>query len=112
MPFDGTKQLPNTKAIELLRATEDLLSNPRRWTKDVYLCKGFLGIHKSYCLIGAAWTAATKKELPLPILREALDTLERAIEPTRLVSIQRFNDDPATTHKDVLRVLREAQVLR
>lgn len=108
---------PETPVSTVLRAARDLISEPERWTKWGY---GFLVKpetekeatggnrlwsdlrHAScFCALGAirAVTGRTIDDHP------AVHALER-FEGARQIHI--FNDDPSTTHADVLRLFNRA----
>jgi hypothetical protein len=57
-----------------------------------------------HCLAGAMEAAQARQTLETIILRAA-----RQVEGKRYWGIEFFNDDPRTTHADVLRVLRRAR---
>jgi len=98
MPFDGIDTFePNPLAK--LGAVERLLATERQW------CKGRLrDAHGRHCLVGAIEAVDGRQVLQRVILQAA-----REVSGKRYWRIEFFNDDPRTTHADVLEVLRHAR---
>jgi hypothetical protein len=98
MPLDSLEFTQNPLLAKLGRV-ERLLATERQW------CKGRLrdgdGRH---CLVGAIEAADAWKELARIVLRAA-----REVSGKRYWRIESFNDDPRTTHAQVLAVLRVAR---
>jgi len=98
MPFDGTEG-HDTHPIAKLGAVERLLATEQQW------CKGRLrDAHGRHCLVGAIEAVGGRQVLQKPILQAA-----REVSGKRYWRIEFFNDDPRTTHTDVLQVLRRTR---
>jgi hypothetical protein len=98
MPLDGTDLFENPTLAKLGRV-ERLLATKQHW------CKGRLrDANGRRCLIEAMTAVDGRQELTRPIFRAV-----REISGRRYWRIESFNDDPRTTHQDVLRVLRRAR---
>ena len=98
MPLDGTDLFENPSLAKLNRV-ERLLATEQHW------CKGRLrDAEGRRCLIEAITAVDGRQELTRPIIRAA-----RAVGGKRYWRIESFNDDPRTTHQDVLRVLQRAR---
>lgn len=100
MPLDGTELgVFESHPLAKLGEVERLLINERQW------CKGRLRDGDGrYCLAGAM-QAAEARQLLDPIILRAV----REVGGKRYWRIESFNDNPNTTHADVLRVLRRAR---
>jgi hypothetical protein len=98
MPFDGTDLFEN-HPVAKLGAVERLLATEQQW------CKGRLrDAYGRHCLVGAIEAVGARQLLQRPILHAA-----REVSGRRYWRIEFFNDDPRTTHADVLQVLRRAR---
>ena len=98
MPFDGTDSFDN-HPIAKLGAVERMLATEQQW------CKGRLrDAHGRHCLVGAIEAVGGRQLLQKPILQAA-----REVSGKRYWRIEFFNDDPRTTHADVLLVLRRTR---
>jgi hypothetical protein len=98
MPFDGIESL-GTDQLAKLGAVERLLATEQQW------CKGRLrDAHGRHCLVGAIEAVEGRQMLQRVILQAA-----REVSGKRYWRIEFFNDDPHTTHPDVLAVLRRAR---
>jgi hypothetical protein len=98
MPFDGTDAFDN-HPIAKLGAVERMLATEQQW------CKGRLrDAHGRHCLVGAIEAVGGRQVLQKPILQAA-----REVSGKRYWRIEFFNDDPRTTHVDVLQVLRRTR---
>jgi hypothetical protein len=96
MPFDGTDSTRDYYALGKIERVIDLLSSERRW------CKGAIRtIDGRRCIMGALRDAGAERLLKEPILIAAREHTGR-----RCHSVESFNDEAATTHQDVLSVLR------
>ena len=100
MPLDGTELGTfENNALAKLREVERLLINEEQW------CKGRLRDKDGrYCLAGAMQAVEARQSLGSIILRAV-----REVGGKRYWRIESFNDNPHTTHADVLRVLRRAR---
>lgn len=100
MPLDGTELgLFGDHPLARLGAVERLLATEQQW------CKGRLRDSDGrHCLVGAIQAVEARELLEPIILRAA-----REVGGKRYWRIEFFNDDPRTTHADVLRVLRRAR---
>jgi hypothetical protein len=100
MPLDGTDLgLFGNHPLAKLGAVESLLATEQQW------CKGKMRDSDGrHCLVGAMQTAEARQMLEPIILRAA-----RQVGGKYYWRIEFFNDDPRTTHGDVLRVLRLAR---
>ena len=98
MPFDGIDAFDN-HPIAKLGAVERMLATEQQW------CKGRLrDAYGRHCLVGAIQAVAGRQVLQKPILQAA-----REVSGKRYWRIEFFNDDPRTTHADVLQVLRRTR---
>jgi hypothetical protein len=98
MPFDGTDVYDNHPLVKL-GAVERLLATEQQW------CKGRLrDAHGRHCLVGAIEAVGGRQMLQKVVLQAA-----REVSGKRYWRIEFFNDDPRTTHADVLQVLRRAR---
>src|SRR5690242_14795942 len=98
MPFDGLDAFDN-HPIAKLGAVERMLATEQQW------CKGRLrDAHGRHCLVGAIEAVGARLVLQKPILQAA-----REVSGKRYWRIEFFNDDPRTTHADVLQVLRRTR---
>lgn len=98
MPLDSLEFSQNPMLTKLSRV-ERLLATERQW------CKGRLRDSDGrHCLVGAIEAADCWPEVARIILRAA-----REVSGKRYWRIESFNDDPQTTHADVLAVLRRAR---
>jgi hypothetical protein len=94
MPLDGTQMfehptLAKLGEVECMLATED------QW------CKGRMHDRNGrHCLVGALTIANAREELTRPIIRAI-----KEISGKHYWRIESFNDDPNTSHQDLLRVL-------
>jgi hypothetical protein len=97
MPFDGTELgLYENHPLAKLGAVERLLAAEQQW------CKGKMRDSSGrHCLVGAIQAVEARQVLEPIVLRAA-----RVVGGKRYWRIEFFNDDPRTTHADVLRVLR------
>jgi hypothetical protein len=100
MPLDGTEfALLEDHPLAKLAAVERLIATRQQW------CQGKMRDEKGrHCLVGAMEAAQARHLLEPIILRAA-----REIGGKRYWRVEFFNDDPRTTHADVLRVLRRAR---
>jgi hypothetical protein len=97
MPFDGIETF-ETHPLAKLGAVERLLATEQQW------CKGRLrDAYGRHCLVGAIEAVDGRQMLQRVILQAA-----REVSGKRYWRIEFFNDDPRTTHADVLEVLRQA----
>src|SRR5438067_1754423 len=98
MPFDGIETF-ETHPLAKLGAVERLLATEQQW------CKGRLrDAHGRHCLVGAIEAVDGRQMLQRVVLQAA-----REVSGKRYWRIEFFNDDPRTTHADVLLVLRRAR---
>lgn len=98
MPFDGLDHFEHQTLVELGRV-ERLLAKEQKW------CKGRLrDIGGRHCLVGAIAAAEAGQDLARHVVRAV-----REVSGKRWWRIESFNDDPGTTHQDVLRVLRRTR---
>ena len=98
MPFDGTDAFDN-HPLAKLGAVERLLATEQQW------CKGRLrDAHGRHCLVGAIEAVGGRQVLQKVVLQAA-----REVSGKRYWRIEFFNDDPRTTHADVLQVLHRAR---
>jgi hypothetical protein len=98
MPFDGIETY-GTVQLAKLGAVERLLATEQQW------CKGRLrDAQGRHCLVGAIEGVEGRQMLQRVILHAA-----REVSSKRYWRIEFFNDDPHTTHADVLAVLQRAR---
>ena len=98
MPFDGI-ELSGTEQLVKLGAVERMLATEQQW------CKGRLrDAHGRHCLVGAIEAVEGRQMLQRVILHAA-----REVSGKRYWRIEFFNDDPHTTHADVLETLQRAR---
>jgi hypothetical protein len=100
MPLDGTEFAPSEDhPLVKLAAVERLLATRQQW------CQGKMRDEQGrHCLVGAMEAAQARQTLEPIVLRAT-----RQVAGKRYWRIEFFNDDPRTTHADVLRVLRRAR---
>jgi hypothetical protein len=100
MPLDGTElAFLEDHPLAKLSAVERLLATRQQW------CQGKMRDEEGrHCLVGAMEAANARLILEPIVLRAA-----REVGGKRYWRIEFFNDDPRTTHADVLRVLRRAR---
>ena len=100
MPLDGTEfEAFGDSPLTKLGEVERLLINEKRW------CKGRMQDKEGrFCLAGAMQEVKARQLLDPIILRAA-----REVGGKRYWRIESFNDNPNTTHEDVLRVLQRAR---
>jgi hypothetical protein len=100
MPLDGTEMFENP-ALAKLWEVECMLATEDQW------CKGRLHDRRGrHCLVGAITEANARQELTRPIIRAI-----KEVSGKHYWRIESFNDDPATNHQDVLRVLERARLI-
>jgi hypothetical protein len=100
MPLDGTEMFENP-ALAKLWEVECLLATEDQW------CKGRLHDRRGrHCLVGAMIEANGRQELTRPIIRAI-----KEISGKHYWRIESFNDDSATNHQDILRVLQRARLI-
>jgi hypothetical protein len=100
MPLDGF-ELFEDPSLAKLRRVERLLATEDQW------CKGRLYDRKGRrCLAGAISQVDGRQVLTRPITRAV-----REVSGKHYWRIESFNDDPNTSHRDVLRVLQRARLL-
>jgi hypothetical protein len=95
--------------VELITAAREILSDPNRWHKG--FLESFDGA--KVCMLGALDRASGNYLLRSNPARVGVENLIEAHLPggvsawrgKDLVPIAAFNDDPATTHEDVLTLL-------
>jgi hypothetical protein len=98
MPLVGL-DFTQTPLLAKLDRIEHLLATEQQW------CKGRLRDSDGrHCLVGAIEAADAWSEIARVVLRAA-----REVGGKRYWRIESFNDDPRTTHADVLAVLRLAR---
>lgn len=98
MPFDGL-ELSGTEQLAKLGAVERLLATEQQW------CKGRLrDAQGRHCLVGAIEAVEGRQMLQRVVLQAA-----REVSGKRYWRIEFFNDDPHTTHSDVLEALHRAR---
>jgi hypothetical protein len=100
MPLDGTEpQILGDPRLDKLAQIERLLIDERRWCK-----RRLRDEYGRYCLVGAMQAVEARQSLEPIILRAA-----RQVGGRRYWRVESFNDNPRTTHADVLRVLQRAR---
>lgn len=98
MPFDGIESYGSVQLAKL-EAVERLLATEQQW------CKGRLrDAQGRHCLVGAIEAVEGRQMLQRVVLHAA-----REVSGKRYWRIEFFNDDPHTTHADVLEVLHRAR---
>jgi hypothetical protein len=105
--------------VDILKAARDKISQPEAWIKEKMWDTKYTetGVVRCYCTLGAV-CAATQEAMCNEPLSRAFDMEDYIIEALRkaipsyptFTSISRFNDDPRTTHKDVLALFNRAIV--
>ena len=99
MPFDGTGYEGRRDALHKIDDVIALLATKRKW------CKHALETWDGRrCILGAIIAADAETTLKEPVLRAI-----REVTGLSYRHIQSFNDDPATSHALVLRVLHQAR---
>ena len=98
MPFDGIESHGSIQLAKL-DAVQRLLATEQQW------CKGRLrDAQGRHCLVGAIEAVEGRQMLQRVVLHAA-----REVSGKRYWRIEFFNDDPHTTHADVLEVLHRAR---
>ena len=98
MPFDGIESYGSVQLAKL-EAVERLLATEQQW------CKGRLrDAQGRHCLVGAIEAVEGRQMLQRVVLHAA-----REVSGKRYWRIEFFNDDPHTTHADVLEVLHRTR---
>jgi hypothetical protein len=94
-----------------------ILSDPKRWTKKAQARDEYGGMRfaadnaaVSFCLVGARERSASELHVGYQIRIDAGVFVSEAMTADHKW-VTCFNDDPYTTHADVLAVLREAHKL-
>ncbi|MBV8095019.1 MAG: hypothetical protein JO110_17680 [Acetobacteraceae bacterium] len=100
MPLDGTEiSFLGDHPLAKLGAVERLLASERQW------CKGRMRDRDGrHCLVGAMQAVDARQLLEPIVLRAA-----REVSGRHYWRVESFNDNPRTTHTDVLRVLSRAR---
>src|ERR1700757_2403284 len=98
MPFDGIEAFDN-HPIAKLGAVERMLATEQQWYKG-----RLRDAHGRHCLVGAIEAVDGRQMLQRVVLQAA-----REVSGKRYWRIESFNDDPRTTHADILEVLRHAR---
>lgn len=112
MPFDNTnfKEIPvkNAEEIAILDGMAYRLREPRLW------CKWTLEVGESRCLVGAL----NEENRGNPYRKWRGDPADNVVEKlgalapnllTRAAGIVLFNNDPETTHADILNLIAHAR---
>jgi hypothetical protein len=112
---NSSKSVGDDNALKRLSAMRNLLADPSKWTQAAFarasdgtvLLRGYDKRATCWCLIGASMHCASGGVFAGPTPRRAL---ERAINERTgtLLSAEAFNDEPSTTHADVLAVIDRA----
>jgi hypothetical protein len=100
MPLDGSEiSFLGDHPLAKLGAVERLLASERQW------CKGRMRDRDGrHCLVGAMQAVDARQLLESIVLRAA-----REVSGRHYWRVESFNDNPRTTHTDVLRVLSRAR---
>lgn len=93
--------------VEKLRAAKALIDTPEKWTKGT-LARDSIGISVlvrsddavCFCVLGALGRAATETGPHVWAIRDSL--------PAPYLAVSKFNDDPTTTHADVMALFDRA----
>jgi hypothetical protein len=100
MPLDGADLFENPTLAKLWEV-ERMLATEEHW------CKGRLHDRRGrHCLVGAITEVNARQELTRPIIRAI-----KEISGKHYWRIESFNDDPNTSHQDILRVLHRARLI-
>ena len=100
MPLDGSELFANPTLAKLWEV-ECLLATEDQW------CKSRLHDRKGrHCLVGAISEVNARQELTRPLIRAI-----KEVSGKHYWRIESYNDDPNTSHQDVLRVLYRARLL-
>ena len=102
------------KTITYLRKMRTLLSDPEHWTKGVY-ARNKDGKHvyavseeaQSFCMVGAMRVVTQEVDDAIVQVRRTLNPFIPP-SPSGDNDIVFFNDNPATTHDDVMKVINTA----
>ncbi len=108
----------NQDVLKVLRSARRRIATPERWIKGA-MERHEEGKGVRYCLLGAIYSAAYagkigKEARCCHVLAKATRNVVRKRLPsyyadaTEAISLAMFNDRPATTHKDVYKVLTRA----
>jgi hypothetical protein len=93
----------------------DLLRDPKHWHKGTLYQNEFgercqIDQACSFCLVGAVQKAHNKYGIPIPnTLNSIRDNITKYTGQKGPI-IAKFNDDPDTTHEDIIKILEAAQV--
>lgn len=107
MAYDSENfQKPQVDEVgQIILKARELLSDPKRW------CKGDLRRQGRVCVVGAICDAAGivdfSRHNASPVAEMALCRAMAAL-PVGFRAVPTFNDDPTTTHADVLALLDRA----
>lgn len=85
--------------VEIIQGARELLSNPKRWGKG-----SAYPTPRSYCVIGALSECNSSRRGSYERLKAVVQLVERHI-PTAEKLVSFYNDDPETTHQDILNLL-------
>jgi hypothetical protein len=98
MPFDGAGSFGDVRLQKIDRVI-DLLRTPNRWCKGTERNRA-----GQYCIRGAL-IAVGGWELLQPVIADTIPE----VSGRRFRRIEEFNDDPHTTHSDVVEVLQRTR---
>lgn len=90
-------------ATETIKAAREFLSDPTRWHQGSYSNENY----SAFCLLGTLEHVSVKLSMydAEELIVEHLPGGVEAFTNEHLRPIAAFNDDPATTHQDVLNLL-------
>lgn len=98
--------------IDVLRKARELIARPEGWTKRANARDargGIVGVGSGratcFCAVGALWHADAPNFHSVRALRDALESV---LPAGVAIEIEAFNDDPGTTHADVLALFDRA----
>lgn len=102
--------------VDILSATRNLLSDPGHWTKNAFARDAYgVRLHNGYddeatcwCAAGAAEHFVGPGDAGWRLANRVIEIMRDALPSEWRRSLGRFNDDPSTTHADILAVLDRA----
>ncbi len=100
MPFDGREFVDRERMLDKLDDVTRLLETEDKWCKNLLRTWN----RRRRCILGAL-IAAKATTLLFPVIVAAT----RDVTNIAFISVQQFNDDPATDHRLVLAVLGRAR---
>ncbi len=106
MPFDGKNfEKPTDGVLRVLTEARALIERPENW------CKNALYENGARCVLGALYNTQSDNSDGWNMPIGAYNAINSAV-PGAFLSIPHFNNDPSTTHADVLALFDRAIAAR